>query len=592
VAGLSFEDDMANDYYNNTLNPPFLSPATSASVRDQFKDLKAAFDLLPTKASIYDGKVSFGTCAGSAGAYVVTTQKGVTALAAGAAIGFLPNHANTGAATVNVDTLGVKAIVTADGYPVSLGDLTTSCVVALVYNGTHWRQVHGSSNVTKAYIDAAVAAGAPPGSINFQQLGIGLATAYDQVQVNAAGTALEAVALTASRALVTDANGGLAASTATATEVGYLGGATSAIQTQLNALVAADKIPYVARSSNTIWAAADQGKYFDCTAAFTQTITAAATLGDGWWCIVRNTAATPVTLNPDGAETIDGVASDAFPILPQETRLIVCDGSNFKTVVLSPFYQEFTTAGAQTFTKPLSGYSRIGGLLRGGGGGGANANSLANSAGGGGGGACVPISVPVAMLDASETLTVAAGGAGKAAGSAGSGAVGGNTVLNVASGYTAITAYGGGGGSHAANASDAGGGGGGGALSVGLGGTSPYGGQPRTDLGINNHGYGGGQGAYPLGSTIGGHSAYGGGGGAGAGGGASAGNSVYGGAGGGSVYNSLLVVPGTSIFGGNGGAGHATAGVAGSQPGGGGGGTGAGVGGAGGDGKAILWGIV
>lgn len=46
--------------------------------------------------------------------------------------------------------------------------------------------------------------------------------------------------LTASKAVVTDAGGGLAASTTTATELGYVSGVTSAIQTQLNANSAID----------------------------------------------------------------------------------------------------------------------------------------------------------------------------------------------------------------------------------------------------------------------------------------------------------------------------------------------------------------
>lgn len=47
-------------------------------------------------------------------------------------------------------------------------------------------------------------------------------------------TAMSQVGLTASRALVTDANGKVAVATTTATEIGYVNGVTSSIQTQLN----------------------------------------------------------------------------------------------------------------------------------------------------------------------------------------------------------------------------------------------------------------------------------------------------------------------------------------------------------------------
>lgn len=59
-------------------------------------------------------------------------------------------------------------------------------------------------------------------------------TAYYWYIGNASGV-LTPLGVTASRAVVTDANGSPVASTATATEVGYLSGVGSAIQTQINA---------------------------------------------------------------------------------------------------------------------------------------------------------------------------------------------------------------------------------------------------------------------------------------------------------------------------------------------------------------------
>lgn len=74
--------------------------------------------------------------------------------------------------------------------------------------------------------------------------------------------------------------------------------------------------------------ASDRGKYVDCTSGtFTLAITAAATLKDGWHCWVRNTGTGVVTLDPNGAETIDGAATR---ILRQNHRvLLYCDGSTF-----------------------------------------------------------------------------------------------------------------------------------------------------------------------------------------------------------------------------------------------------------------------
>lgn len=63
-------------------------------------------------------------------------------------------------------------------------------------------------------------------------------TAYRILANNASGVMSENAAITASRAVASDANGQLVASATTATELGYVSGVTSAIQTQLDAKVA------------------------------------------------------------------------------------------------------------------------------------------------------------------------------------------------------------------------------------------------------------------------------------------------------------------------------------------------------------------
>ena len=68
--------------------------------------------------------------------------------------------------------------------------------------------------------------------------------ANHQIGVFTSGTEVKGVAITASRAMVTNANGEPAASATTATELGYLSGATSGIQAQINGL--ASSTGYVA----------------------------------------------------------------------------------------------------------------------------------------------------------------------------------------------------------------------------------------------------------------------------------------------------------------------------------------------------------
>jgi len=71
----------------------------------------------------------------------------------------------------------------------------------------------------------------------------------------------------------------------------------------------------------------DRSKLIRATGAggFTLSFTAAATLGDGWFCFVRNDATGTVTLDPNGAETIDGATT--LTLDPGQSVLVFCNGS-------------------------------------------------------------------------------------------------------------------------------------------------------------------------------------------------------------------------------------------------------------------------
>lgn len=86
----------------------------------------------------------------------------------------------------------------------------------------------------------------------------------------------------------------------------------------------------LSRSSNTVLAETDFGRCFVATAVFTQTLTAAATLGDGWYCHYRNDSSGIVTIDPDSSELIDGASS--ITLYPGETCVIWCNGTAFRTI--------------------------------------------------------------------------------------------------------------------------------------------------------------------------------------------------------------------------------------------------------------------
>ena len=316
-----------------------------------------------------------------------------------------------------------------------------------------------------------------------------------------------------------------------------------------------------ARTSDTILAVADKFKLVDFTSGtFTQTFTAAATLGDGWYCYLKNSGTGDITLNPNGSETIDGLTT--FVMYPGEARLIQCDGSNFNSIVLSPYAKTFTATA--TWTKP-PGYKEHGTFIIGGGSSGQRNNSITDiSIGGAGAGASQDI-IPDSLLGTTETITIGAGGA--AITTVADGTLGGRTSIG-----TVITT--------SSNAWNIGG-------AVGTGdnqGPSDWVNDGTTNaFGFEAQGAAASsRNAVWAGVTPSNDASTGG------------GRSRYGGGCGGSLNASATVrAPGVSLFSGDGGAASSTSnGTDGSIPGGGGGATQTGTqSGAGGRGECRMWGI-
>lgn len=103
-----------------------------------------------------------------------------------------------------------------------------------------------------------------------------------------------------------------------------------------------EAVQYATRSSNTKLVSADNKLYLDLTAAITQTFDPAATLGAGWSVQIANEAASPaqITLDPDGAETIDGAAT--LVLQPGEVRRVISTGSALVTVPVQESYPWIT----------------------------------------------------------------------------------------------------------------------------------------------------------------------------------------------------------------------------------------------------------
>lgn len=285
----------------------------------------------------------------------------------------------------------------------------------------------------------------------------------------------------------------------------------------------------VDRTSNTMLSLSNNNDIINITSGtFTQTFDSAAALGGGWNCIICNKGTGIITVDPSGAELIDGLST--YKIYPGEVRQVFCSGTAFSSVIWRPFSVLFTTT--TSFYMP-PGYSACYFEMAGGGGGGAggrtNASVASSGAGGGGGGAYREGEIPASLfMPAGSTISLQIG-AGGSAGTAGvtssSAGSGGRTYFSTAYGQE-ISAYGGGGGRRETVSTAGTGGGGGGWLSGGSGSTAGTGNLANYDKGTTQ--------AVTENTIFGG---------------------LAGGVGGGNVSVNAVPIPGKTAFGGGGGGG-------------------------------------
>ena len=435
--------------------------------------------------------------------------------------------AGTGTVTsVDVDG-GTTGLTTSGGPVLTTGTITLAGTLVVANGGT---------GVTTSTGTGAVVLNTSPTLVT-----PALGTPASGVATNLTGTAtgLTAGITNALKSATTTVN----VSSATAPTTGQALIATSTTAATWQSL-SSGGISLTERTSNTILGASDSGGLFDITSGtFTQTFDAAATLAADWYVYLRNSGTGDITLDPNGAETIDGLTT--FVMYSGEARLIQCDGTKLTSIVLTGFTKTFSASGS--FVKP-PGYTRFSGFILSAGQAGALSNAFASVAGGAGGG-CFPFEIPAS--DVSDGSVVVGAGSPAVTVNNTSGAAGGD------SSFAGITVTG---------ASTGNGGG------IVPASATPNGFEGSTTA-TRTPSYGG-----AAGSTTA----------------VASGDSVYGGGAGGSIKISVAYDAGTSIFSGNGGASSvSSSGTAGVVPGGGGGASKNGsASGAGANGEVIVQGLV
>jgi hypothetical protein len=133
---------MSNSYFDHPASGSRyanFSPLTGDDLNDTFDLVSAGFEKVPSPAELHGGYANYAAATGSTNAYVVALDANVTSLADGLEVRFKANAANTGPATINVNSLGAKSIVRPDGSALQASDIATDQMASCVYDSTNGR---------------------------------------------------------------------------------------------------------------------------------------------------------------------------------------------------------------------------------------------------------------------------------------------------------------------------------------------------------------------------------------------------------------------------------------------------------------------
>lgn len=129
---------MALPYYTHASGlPANQTRALAAQVRDELDQIAASFNLLPIPSAIIGGISSYAVDTGAANAYVISIAPAtLVAYTDGMTLLFKASNANTGASTINLNSLGLRSIVRPDGTSLVADDIVAGQICQISYNAT------------------------------------------------------------------------------------------------------------------------------------------------------------------------------------------------------------------------------------------------------------------------------------------------------------------------------------------------------------------------------------------------------------------------------------------------------------------------
>ncbi len=152
---------MSNLYYTSPSDVAALTKVRASDLNNVDAAVDSAFDKLPTETNIKQGKVNYAVTGGSADAYTVSLPHAPASYTDGLLVEAYIHATNTGASTINVNSLGVKSIKLQNGDTPAAGDLQK--FVTLRYSTTTGF-FHATGNAVTAAASAATSAAAAAAS--------------------------------------------------------------------------------------------------------------------------------------------------------------------------------------------------------------------------------------------------------------------------------------------------------------------------------------------------------------------------------------------------------------------------------------------
>ena len=255
--------------------------------------------------------------------------------------------AGTGGGSVTSVAMSVPTFLTVTGSPI-----TGAGTLAVTLSGTALPVANGGTGVTTSTGSGNVVLSTSPTLVTPV---LGTPTSGDLSNcTNAVGYGLKSATTTVS------------ISGATAPSAGQVLTATSSTGATWQTL--SSSIASVVRSAKTsayTVVAGDKGTLIEVTSGtFTLSLTAAATLGSGWWCYVSNIGTGLITIDPNSSETItvNGTAMSTWVQWTNEIGILQCDGTNFHYYQMQKGYTQQTVSSAVNtviFDSGLAGRSAI-----------------------------------------------------------------------------------------------------------------------------------------------------------------------------------------------------------------------------------------